>query len=481
MTPAISATTVRRQETGTLALITIILGVTVVVSFSWSILLRFEQNQAVWSTYNQRINQINSGFFNINRQMGYGGFIHHFKDMLLSQDATRYGPLIEEDLKELDEELVRLRAVLVLPENRAYLDVIRNTFKTYEAKYRQAVVLLQQGNSGQDINRLLAMDDQPALDALHRMIKRADQLTHDTEIQAQSSATEVMQNLRTGGALVLLLILACGGIIMWQIHKLIGAYAQIQEHESQLTLALEHAEQASHAKTAFISNMSHELRTPMNSILGFAQLMETDPELPDDQRDSVQEILVAGRHLLRLINEVLDLARIEAGRTEYQLQPVALPALLQEVVQLMRVQASQAKVSLDLTVQPDAWALADRQKLLQSLLNLVSNGVKYNRAGGNVQIRSEARGSDWVRVVVSDTGLGIAPEHLPNIFEPFNRAGQANSNIPGTGIGLSLSQRWVLAMGGRMGVESTPGQGSTFWLELQRTREDAFIEVGKAI
>lgn len=455
--------------------------VAVILAFGWSILVRLEQSQAMWSAYNQRIHQINAGLFNIHRQMGYGGFIHHFKDMLLTRDAARYGPLIEQDLAELDGELARLLTVLVLPENRARVEVMRETFRGYEARYRQAAELLRQGHENPDLDPMLAMHDQTALDALQNLIQRAGQLTRDTESRALQAETEVMRDLRTGGLLVLALVLLCGGVMVWQVHRLIGAYAQIKNHETELAHALASAEQASRAKTAFISNMSHELRTPMNSILGFAQLMETDPALPNDQKDSVHEILVAGRHLLRLINEVLDLARIEAGRIDYHLEPVALQPLMQEVRQLMRVQAEQAHVSLDLEADEDAWVQADRQKLMQTLMNLVSNGIKYNRVNGSVKLQVHSLAPDWLRLVVSDTGVGIATEHQPGLFEPFNRAAHTGSHIQGTGIGLSLSKRWIQAMGGRMGVDSAPGQGSAFWLELPSTHADTFIEAGKAI
>jgi PAS domain S-box-containing protein len=242
--------------------------------------------------------------------------------------------------------------------------------------------------------------------------------------------------------------------------------------EEAMRRATAEAEAANRAKSEFLSRMSHELRTPMNSILGFAQLLER-AQLPAGQQRGVAHILTAGRHLLRLINEVLDIARIESGRQQLSLEPVALEAVLQEVLVLSRPLAAQADVSLGTCgCAADApWVHADRQRLTQVLLNLVSNAVKYNRAGGDVRVEWERvpgeDGEVGVRLRVRDTGTGIAPERLDQLFVPFERLGAEYGTVEGTGLGLALSRRLVEAMGGALELESTSAEGSCFAVDLR--------------
>jgi signal transduction histidine kinase/CheY-like chemotaxis protein len=226
------------------------------------------------------------------------------------------------------------------------------------------------------------------------------------------------------------------------------------------------AERANQAKSEFLSRMSHELRTPLNAVLGFGQLLAAG-ELQDRQRANVDQILTAGRHLLTLINEVLDLSRIEAGELAVSLEPVRLAAVLDDTVDLVAPLAAARRVSLTTTAgETDAWVQADQQRLKQVLLNLLSNAIKYNREDGHVRVRVELPGTDRVRVVVADTGAGIAPDMLPLLFSPFERLGAEHGDIEGTGLGLSLSKSLVEAMGGTIEVTTTPGAGSTFTVEL---------------
>ncbi|HEV2927659.1 MAG TPA: ATP-binding protein, partial [Propionibacteriaceae bacterium] len=234
-------------------------------------------------------------------------------------------------------------------------------------------------------------------------------------------------------------------------------------------LRLEKAEQANQAKSEYLSRMSHELRTPLNAILGFAQLLELD-ELSEDQRKGVGYILVGGRHLLGLIDELLDIAAIEAGRLPLSLEPVAVADLIAEAVSLIRPLAAQHGILLvDQPATCHDHVLGDRQGLKQILLNLLSNAVKYNREGGRVELACEVAG-ERLQVKVIDTGAGIAPEAFERLFVPFDRLGSERTSIEGTGLGLPLTKGLAEAMGGTLGVASTPGQGSSFWVELPRTQ-----------
>ncbi|MCE4537296.1 ATP-binding protein [Pelomonas sp. P7] len=245
--------------------------------------------------------------------------------------------------------------------------------------------------------------------------------------------------------------------------------AQLQASNEDLKRATEVAEKANRAKSEFLSSMSHELRTPLNAIIGFGQLLggELGEARPERRREFVDHIVGAGKHLLTLINEILHLARIESGHVELSLEPVLLDELLAECRQMMEPMAAQRGIALAFETGCGQAVRADRMRLKQVLLNLVSNAIKYNRPEGSVRVSCGPEGEGLARITVQDTGLGLRPEQVEGLFQPFNRLGQEAGPEQGTGIGLVVTQRLVELMGGRIGVQSTPGAGSLFWVELQ--------------
>jgi len=251
--------------------------------------------------------------------------------------------------------------------------------------------------------------------------------------------------------------------------------------EAELVEARDAANAASRAKSEFLSRMSHELRTPLNVVLGFTQLLQMEA-LGEEQRSWVDQVLKAGRHLLDLINEVLDIARIESGALALSPEPVSLRDVVGETVESMRPIAAATDVSIDFLIEgEDLYVQADRQRLRQVLLNLLANSVKYNRPHGSVLITSSATDGELVAIRVSDTGIGIAAEHIERLFVPFDRLGAENSSVEGTGVGLSLSLRLVQAMQGELTVESTRGEGSTFVVTLPRATGPTDIAVDATI
>jgi signal transduction histidine kinase len=259
------------------------------------------------------------------------------------------------------------------------------------------------------------------------------------------------------------------GVLLLENGMLYARLVQTHERERHERRRAQRAEEAAtsanHAKSEFLSRMSHELRTPLNGILGFAQLLERELEQPE-QREGVAHILKGGRHLLGLINEILDIARIEAGKFSVSLEPVEASEVIASALDLVRPQAAARGIGLSTAVVWRGYVMADRQRLQQVLLNLLSNAVKYNRPEGAVTVSCDRTPSCTCRVAVTDTGLGIAPERMPRLFTPFDRLDVQDGSIEGTGLGLALSKGLVEMMGGTLSATSTPGTGSTFSLEL---------------
>jgi signal transduction histidine kinase/ActR/RegA family two-component response regulator len=243
---------------------------------------------------------------------------------------------------------------------------------------------------------------------------------------------------------------------------------QLELANSELELAIEEARNANQAKSAFLSSMSHELRTPLNAILGFAQILAADnlPTTPEQKKEFAGHILKSGRHLLTLINEILDLAKVEAGALTLSMEPVGLAEVLLECRTMIGPLAAARGIRVQFPEDADALVQADRTRLKQVLLNLLSNAVKYNREGGTVSVECSALGPDRLRLSVVDTGMGLRPDQVAALFQPFNRLGQESGAQEGTGIGLVFTRRLVELMKGEIGVTSTPGVGSTFWITL---------------
>ncbi|MFC1672707.1 ATP-binding protein [Pseudomonadota bacterium] len=248
---------------------------------------------------------------------------------------------------------------------------------------------------------------------------------------------------------------------------------EVEEHiktEDALLQAKNAAEEADQAKSKFLSSMSHELRTPLNSILGFAQVLEMNPKQPlsIEQKKCLDHIMGSGRHLLELVEEVLDLERIKSGNLNLSLENMGLNAICQDCLLLIEPQTTERALNVEVNVDAAITVTADDTRLKQVLFNLLTNAAKYNRHGGRLSLSARDVSQTMVRISVADSGEGIAQNLQSKLFEPFNRLGKEASDIAGTGIGLTVTKELVEAMGGYIGFESEPGKGSVFWFELPK-------------
>lgn len=267
-------------------------------------------------------------------------------------------------------------------------------------------------------------------------------------------------------------------------YLLIGADNSVRKQvEDELIHAKAMAEKANLAKSEFLSNMSHELRSPLNAILGFAQLMDSDVTPPTPpQKESIGQILRAGWYLLDLINEILDLALIESGRMSLSHEPMSLWEALLDCQTMIEPQAKKRAISITFPrCETDYFVSADRTRLKQVLINLLSNAIKYNRDSGTVVVECTVTSPQRIRIGITDTGPGLSPDKVAQLFQSFNRLGQESGSEEGTGIGLVVSKRLVELMGGEIGVESHVGTGSVFWVELNLTQKPQHVSDVDAI
>ena len=343
-------------------------------------------------------------------------------------------------------------------------------------RQRKAVELLMYGGD-RDEARSLIYDEvlpgqQEIIDILHQLIRNERLHIEENTLQINHSMQEINHHNNLLFSTILILIAGLSGFIISRISRIqkqvSNAYENleetVEERTKDLKMARDAALTASKSKSEFLSSMSHELRTPLNAIIGFSQLLEME-DMDPLQKDSVSEIHKAGKHLLDLINEVLDLARIEAGRMEAKMQEVDLASVLSEVRALSDPIAARYGISLEVQENVDAMVFADYKRLKQVILNLVSNGIKYNRENGSVVVYTETIG-DKARICIKDTGKGIAPEQREQLFEPFNRLGAEGSEIEGTGIGMMVTRQLIELMQGSIDFDSTVGEGSLFWVDL---------------
>ncbi|MCK5689164.1 hypothetical protein KAI87_07835 [Myxococcota bacterium] len=270
-------------------------------------------------------------------------------------------------------------------------------------------------------------------------------------------------------ALIFLLVILSNGRTYSQ------QLVSLRDQNEALKTSRDMADRANKAKTEFLGSMSHEFRTPLNAVLGFAQLIDLDTTLSESHRQNNAEIIMAGDHLLNLINQMLDLSKLEVGKMEIAIKDIRLREVIEECGMLALTTAVKYGVELQFEKSEcgtEALVRADRTRLIQILLNFLSNAAKYNKTGGSIRIHCEKQNGPYIRVNVTDTGIGISENKGQKLFQAFERLGADRTNISGTGIGLALSQKLAEAMDCSIGYESEKDVGSTFWIELEISSDD---------
>lgn len=436
----------------------IMLGVAVVVlvtmAFGMLAVSRFRATESSWEQYTERASEIRLAGAELDQKIGYGGFIHDFKNLILRRDLPRYQAAIESDLSGLNATLDRLNGLLRNPEDQAALAQVRTTFAEYADAYRKAAAMIHDGKSSAEIDAAVEISDRKALVAIRELVSRNITRAREAEQQAQALQASAMLFLKLGGLLVLGAIVAAAAVMI-QFQKRVVA--------------------ANNAKRGFLASMSHEIRTPMNAILGLAYLLEKS-NLPADGNDLARKIVAAGRSLLRIIDDILDFSKIEAGRLEIVNAPFYLSEVLDNLATIMAAYANGKNIELVIAPPPsgDYYLRGDAQRLGQVLINLVGNAVKFTDAGHvevAISVLGETEQQATLRFAVRDTGIGISPKKQQEIFAPFSQADATiTRRFGGTGLGLTISRRLVTLMGGQLGVISTPGRGSEFGFTLSFDR-----------
>ncbi len=442
-----------RRQSVRIVLVVAAIYVLIAVFGSMSI-SRFEAADVSWEGYAEHATTIHHTLTSLEMNVGYGGFIHNFKNLVLRRDLPRYQAAIERNLSGLNADLDQLNGLLKAPGDRAAIAQVRATFAEYAAMYRKVPAMIRDGKSPAEIDAVVKVDDTVALAAIRQLTSSNQEQLHEAEQEAQMLQANALFFLRLGGLLLLAALIVKGAMMVWFQRRIVAA---------------------NEAKSSFLANMSHEIRTPMNAILGLSYLLEK-ANMSADSSDLARKIGAAGRSLLGIINDILDFSKIEAGRLEIEKAPFYLGAILDNMATIMSSNARDKSIELVITppASGDYHLNGDAQRLGQVLINLIGNAIKFTERGSvetSVSVVSETRRNVTLRFSVRDTGIGISIDQQQAIFAPFSQADASiTRRFGGTGLGLTICRRLVTLMGGKLDLTSAPGSGSEFWFTLDFER-----------
>lgn len=426
----------------------------------------FQKSHDILREYSQQETVINKALSNIHKNIGYGGFIHDFKNLVLRRDANRYGTKIDVSIEELTKSISALDVYLISSEERRALKQIRDTFFEYEQKYKLALDLIEAGKSSSEIDAAVYVSDANALIALETISSSFNKRVSEVNNQFESQKLQEIRWLIIGGITLLIVIVA--GVL-----QLIRSNTQILLVNKDLKKSILDAQYANNAKSRFLSSMSHELRTPMNAIIGFSQLLMFDAK-SESEKENINEVIQAGEHLLQLINDVLDLSRIESGTLvlyigRHNLNNIVTSCLL-KVMPIADARSIKIDNRIDALSRIDVDV--DQVRFRQVIINLLSNAIKYNVDNGTVVIDVSVIEEHTLYLSITDTGKGLSTEQQKHLFSPFDRIGYENSHVKGTGLGLVIAKDLIEKMNGKIGFDSEEGKGSRVWIHVPLTSKN---------
>ena len=421
---------------------------------------QFNKTHMLWREYTQKELTISKSLALLNRNIGYGGFIHNFKNLIIRKDLNRYQKLIDSNITVIHHQLEIIEKQVTSAKDLIALQQLRFIFDLYTEKYETVKNMIRENKSTKDIDRNVQVSDTEALKAMDALSSGINQRSLKVESSLLKQESDALQILQLSMVLFFIFVTIA-------ITFLIKYLKQVFIINTQLSIEKENAEKANMAKSQFLSSMSHELRTPLNAVLGFSQLLSL--KATDDlEKQNINEIINAGNHLLELIKQVLDLSKIESGMVSLSIDSYRLIDLLNDCLITIMPIADEREIKIENKINPTSTYIinVDKTPFRQIILNLLSNAIKYNQKNGKVVIDCMPVDENILNVSISDTGRGLTSEQQSHIFKPFDRAGAENSHILGSGLGLVISKDLIEQMNAKIGFESEIGKGSRFWIQI---------------
>jgi len=410
--------------------------------------------------YTQQEVAISRSLATLNKNIGYGGFIHNLKNLVIRRDLNRYQDAIEHNIFELTKQIGILEGLVTAEKDMAAIRKLHLTFYDYTHKYELAKEMVLANKTTNEIDAVVKVSDVAALSAMNTLSSSIRKRARGVENVILNNNTETLNVIQIARLIICIFIITLISLLIIYLKREFKNNIQLYNEK-------EKAEKSSMAKSEFLSSMSHELRTPMNAILGFSQLLALD-ETDDKTKQHLNEIIDAGNYLLELINQVLDLSKIDSGMINLSIDSSRLIDLLNDCLMTIMPIADKQEIKIDNKTDPLLTYMinVDKARFRQIILNLLSNAIKYNHKNGKVIIECLPVDENILCISITDTGRGLTSEQQSHIFKPFDRAGAENSHISGVGLGLVISKDLIEKMNGSIGFESEIGKGSRFWIQI---------------